>query len=228
MKWAPAAQASDKDQLKNERMAWLSVMEYVNGQAFPACAMTHLAGPHKRRLLFSIGRMILLDVVVNNFDRLPLCWSNDGNPDNIMVCLVDGLPTAVAIDHTLTCIKHEEGCARYMTAVKDAFDELYAKDFSGPCFSRVRASIQTFTGCEIGDDGCRMILDGIKDASTALRELCTREPDWAATILRETEAVVGSAAPYVGVADIAPQFLRDVAAVVVGSEFTGKWRPSLD
>ena len=28
---------------------------------------------------------LLADILVNNFDRLPLCWKNDGNPDNILV-----------------------------------------------------------------------------------------------------------------------------------------------
>lgn len=35
--------------------------------------------------LTQLGRLIALDVVLNNWDRVPVLWENDGNWENIIV-----------------------------------------------------------------------------------------------------------------------------------------------
>jgi hypothetical protein len=65
-----------------------------------------------------IGRMLALDVLINNMDRLPLIWNNNGNPCNVMVAK-DG--RILAIDNTPFCIDpelHADAAATYADRVE--------------------------------------------------------------------------------------------------------------
>jgi len=65
-----------------------------------------------------IGRMLALDVLINNMDRLPLIWNNNGNPCNVMVAK-DG--RVLAIDNTPFCIDpelHVDAAATYADRVE--------------------------------------------------------------------------------------------------------------
>jgi Actin-fragmin kinase, catalytic len=87
--------------------AFVIVMELAEGR--PLCAL----GPHLgsllcvhthtgRERLRAIGRVCALDVLCNNWDRLPLIWSNDGNLDNIFVgrcCGAAGATGVTALDN---------------------------------------------------------------------------------------------------------------------------------
>lgn len=63
-------------------------------------------------VLHDIGRMVVLDMVTNNFDRVPFVHRNFGNFTNIMVKGDISSPSnefrAVSIDQGTTCITHEE------------------------------------------------------------------------------------------------------------------------
>ena len=39
----------------------------------------------QRKRLIHLGMIFAFDVFINNYDRFPFIWDNDGNPDNIMV-----------------------------------------------------------------------------------------------------------------------------------------------
>lgn len=63
-------------------------MEYVRGVTIPSI------GPERFKRVFGgqgglgqLGRIIGLDVIVNNSDRLPLYWEIDGNTENIIFAL---------------------------------------------------------------------------------------------------------------------------------------------
>ena len=40
-----------------------------------------------KTLLHQMGEVVVLDMITNNFDRLPFIWTNFGNMENIMVRL---------------------------------------------------------------------------------------------------------------------------------------------
>jgi hypothetical protein len=221
--WAPFETITDKERLRNERVGFLSVIEYIDSQALPACAMRELAGPAKEEILRAIGRIMLLDILVNNFDRLPLCWNNDGNPDNILVRPAGAAARVVAIDHTLTCIKNADGRRRYVQQVQDALRELVS-GASGPCTSRVRASLVNCTGYEIDAEGVGMLVAGMRDACRALATLALVEPNWAEAILEECLAVCGEAGAVAGAGDITTTFVSEMASVVLASDFASACR----
>jgi hypothetical protein len=40
--------------------------------------------PNSRKLFLTIGKILAVDMFLNNFDRLPWLWDNPGNPNNIL------------------------------------------------------------------------------------------------------------------------------------------------
>ena len=58
----------------------LAVMEYVDG--VPMIGIPdhqHISAVRERTLWVQLGRLMAFDMLINNFDKLPLAWSNDGN-----------------------------------------------------------------------------------------------------------------------------------------------------
>uniref|UniRef100_A0A7S0DI85 Actin-fragmin kinase catalytic domain-containing protein n=2 Tax=Amorphochlora amoebiformis TaxID=1561963 RepID=A0A7S0DI85_9EUKA len=74
----------------------IAVMEYVNGKP-----LVEVSGIPEKSALRQVGGIIALDVVLNNFDRLPLVWNNQGNADNIF--LVPEENNMYALDNRIVC-----------------------------------------------------------------------------------------------------------------------------
>ena len=228
--WAPWSNATDKDRMRNERVALISLIAYVPGTPLPACAITLLQEPatHKRAILTEIGRIMLMDIVINNFDRLPLCWKNDGNPDNILV-RIPTMPNSdavvVAIDSTLTCIRNSDGYQRYVDTVRSTLAELHASRTAqsacmGTSMRRVCDSLLNCTGYAIDDEGCAMLVEGLKLGCRQLKSLRERESLWAEVLLAETSSRCGtSIGGTLGLEDIRSDFLNAVANAVLDSDF---------
>lgn len=219
LRWAPMQVPTDRQRLRNERIVFMSVIEFVPGAALPAVALTLLAGPRKAAALRDIGRVMGFDMIVNNFDRLPLCWFNDGNPDNLMVSGAAGAEHVVAIDHTLTCIKHAEGKARYLQALAAALSELAGGSVTGPALTRVRASMSNCTGYQLTDEDCTALVAGVREAVKALAALQVSEPNWVENIRTETAAACGTLDVVCGLPDLDAEFLASTVAAILGSSF---------
>lgn len=218
LRWAPSPNSTDKDRLRNMRTQSAALIEFVPGYALPACAMGVLAGPHRGRLLYEMGLVVLLDIVVNNFDRLPLVWSNEGNPDNIIISPGFEYPELWAIDHTLTCIKNAEGHQRYLDTIEAAMKELAADNYAGKSMSRVRESLLMCTGVELTRDDCDDICDGIRAGCVTLRELNETSPGWSTSIREQVLAILGPTySPLCGGEDIDPAFVDSTTTCLLNS-----------
>lgn len=68
------------------------------------------------KVLKEIGRLVALDVITNNSDRLPLVWPNQGNISNVM--FAERGPTVISIDAKIIPIDSDKR--------KDLYD-VYAK-----------------------------------------------------------------------------------------------------
>ena len=89
-----------------------------------------------REHLREIGRLLVLDVLINNGDRFPLLWENRGNPGNLMFDSISGkvrvpailllyllfyLNQVIAIDSQLCPIDrnlHEDVFQAYLSKVR--------------------------------------------------------------------------------------------------------------
>merc|ERR1712113_1291903 len=92
-----------------------------------------------------LGRLMAFDTLINNFDRLPLAWSNEGNLGNVM--LGSSLGVVVGIDQSVAPISHPVGLSAYLQRVRQVVCE--ARDGQGRAFAAVNASINTNTATEL-------------------------------------------------------------------------------
>ena len=83
-------------------------------------ALLHDVGLLNCRVL---GKVLALDVLTNNFDRLPCIWDNKGNPGNVMF---QPAPkhTALCIDNMVSCIDLDKFQEQHQQYVKKASNML--------------------------------------------------------------------------------------------------------
>jgi len=68
-------------------------MEYIPGISIVGMgekranrAFSHIT-PESRDRLIRLGMIFSFDAFINNYDRYPFLWDNDGNPDNLILRL---------------------------------------------------------------------------------------------------------------------------------------------
>eukprot|EP01124_Arcella_intermedia_P036637 TRINITY_DN9634_c0_g1_i1.p1 TRINITY_DN9634_c0_g1~~TRINITY_DN9634_c0_g1_i1.p1 ORF type:complete len:559 (-),score=118.49 TRINITY_DN9634_c0_g1_i1:96-1772(-) len=116
-----------KSHSKMSQIPILTVMEFLKGSDFSHSDFHTLLKPDTdlaTKNCFLIGRMIMLDVLINNWDRLPVIWdSNQANVDNIYFSTDPERPV-IAIDQTVTSIKNPELYDKYMGRVQNLVNEI--------------------------------------------------------------------------------------------------------
>jgi len=145
---------------------YLSLVEFVDGWGMMGMqAHTHLL--HNRAIAppwFELGRLMAFDMLINNFDRVPLAWSNEGNLRNVMVG--SSLGSAVGIDQTVNPITHPEGLRAYLERVRRAVSE--ARDGEARAFAAVKEAIYANTAVELSAEELRTMREGCNDFATEL------------------------------------------------------------
>lgn len=106
------------------RSEFLSVLEFVRGPSLQGAeaqkALQRLSPESVRALWRDVGRLCSLDALINNVDRAPLLWDNEGNTANLMLALpAGGSPgSLVGIDQAVNAIVSQgAGRARYLGRV---------------------------------------------------------------------------------------------------------------
>lgn len=137
------------------------VMEYVGG-----CAMMGLpAHEHLKQhqgssaLWCSLGRLIGFDLLLNNFDRLPLAWNNEGNLGNVMLSSTSNM--VVGIDQSAQPITNDMGLSNYTARVGRAC--LEARDGMGESFQAVKQAIFNNTAIELSSEDVNHLRQGCLD-----------------------------------------------------------------
>ncbi|PRP75788.1 hypothetical protein PROFUN_08782 [Planoprotostelium fungivorum] len=117
----------------------------------------------KREVLEAIGHLIAFDLYVNNWDRFPYVWMNNGNPKNVMFNIRK--EKVLGIDHTFTSIDPEqfgENCEKYLQSVQEAIEEAAAHpDKESSQTKRVRDFLLEHSKVDIGEDGSKVIQRGL-------------------------------------------------------------------
>jgi hypothetical protein len=129
-----------------------TVMEFVDGcsmMGMPAHVYLseHRAhpSPNHPNLWYDLGKLMGFDMLINNFDRLPLAWSNEGNLGNVM--LGSRVNIIVGVDQSVQPITHPEGLRNYQDRVRAACKE--APDGVGKSFMKVQEAIYNNTAIEL-------------------------------------------------------------------------------
>mmetsp|Transcript_8675 Transcript_8675/g.12944 ORF Transcript_8675/g.12944 Transcript_8675/m.12944 type:complete len:437 (-) Transcript_8675:111-1421(-) len=87
----------------------IAVMEFINGK--PLVVLKKIPPVDALR---QVGGIMALDVVLNNFDRLPFIWDNKGNAENIFYS--DG--KMVAIDNRIVCPTSKSAREKHLERVE--------------------------------------------------------------------------------------------------------------
>jgi len=103
----------------------LTVLEYIPGTEFSFGAnFKTLLKPNTEeafKRLKDIGKIIALDVLINNWDRFPIIWdAKEGNLDNLFFTLDSHI---VGIDQSVTSIV-EENVGEYLERVSELLDQI--------------------------------------------------------------------------------------------------------
>eukprot|EP01111_Echinosteliopsis_oligospora_P004315 TRINITY_DN1690_c0_g1_i1.p1 TRINITY_DN1690_c0_g1~~TRINITY_DN1690_c0_g1_i1.p1 ORF type:complete len:434 (-),score=123.56 TRINITY_DN1690_c0_g1_i1:16-1224(-) len=127
----------------------VSIIEFIKGKSLLELNPSEIFGKktiNTRGAMFcrEIGKITLYDVVINNWDRLPLIWDNKGNPDNILFTSSRRRKEihAFAIDNSITSIDPSlsENFSEYMDKVRYVINEV-CKQWNEPePFKNVRQS----------------------------------------------------------------------------------------
>merc|ERR1711904_548844 len=125
----------------------LIVMEYVSGCVMMGVpARDHLRDcKNAASIWYGVGRLMAFDLLINNFDRLPLAWSNDGNLGNIMLSYASD--SVVGIDQSVQTITHPDGVRNYLQRVKSVCAEVTGG--AGSAFDAVKQAIYNNTSTEL-------------------------------------------------------------------------------
>eukprot|EP00056_Hartaetosiga_gracilis_P001799 m.47732 g.47732 ORF g.47732 m.47732 type:complete len:225 (+) comp10785_c0_seq7:48-722(+) len=153
-------------------------------------------------LFEQFGIISVLDLLTNNFDRIPLVWSNQGNFENLMVqgnvFEDDGKLTAASIDQGTTCITNAKGEEEYRQKIIDCIKEAHAHDVDvkGKTFKRFKMSFENNTGYEFKQVDCENYFKGVREGCERLKNLIDADNDFvyknvqkAIDFLSQTEAV---------------------------------------
>ena len=119
-------------------------------------------------LLFEICKIIVADVIINNWDRLPIIWDNDGNAGNLLFQFtktnsnIDPKRVKIlAIDQAITPITNEKQYKMYQNKIIKLVEDLISpKHTEGSPSSKYRSFIEMIHQVDIGEEG----LDNFKIA----------------------------------------------------------------
>eukprot|EP00053_Salpingoeca_punica_P017161 m.164318 g.164318 ORF g.164318 m.164318 type:complete len:399 (-) comp17131_c3_seq1:407-1603(-) len=124
--------------------------------------------------LISLGRMLALDVLCNNGDRLPLIWDNRGNPGNIMFAFEGG--EVVSVDGQVCPIDIETAPDQYdayLDKIRLLLKDLKKAGANGEvaAFTRVREKLQEFTHFDIGTEGTLLLQQGFLEVAANTQKI---------------------------------------------------------
>lgn len=141
---------------------YLSLVEFVDGFGMMGIqAHNHLlqARTDNSSHWFELGRLMAFDMLINNFDRVPLAWMNDGNLANVM--LGSRLGSVVGIDQAVAPITHKQGMLTYLQRIQRTVLEVRKEELG--VLAAVKNAIYVNTAVELSTDEIRRLCDGCID-----------------------------------------------------------------
>eukprot|EP00743_Colponemidia_sp_Colp-15_P007891 GILK01008546.1.p1 GENE.GILK01008546.1~~GILK01008546.1.p1 ORF type:complete len:491 (-),score=55.50 GILK01008546.1:149-1585(-) len=179
-----------------DRPFWV-VMQYISGQSLEECGQKcvsecfniHESSGAKR--LSQFGRLIMFDAAINNFDRAPVIWNNEGNARNIMLGVESDAElgnqprytSVFAIDSrvvsiSLSTVAGKDNMMRYLNKVEAFLKETREVAGSVVCSHPLPASlnrlvefVERVSLLRFTHEQIQKVVCGIVNAARALSEL---------------------------------------------------------
>jgi hypothetical protein len=176
---------------------YFQVMEYVQSvelgsltyeQAVKIFGVMGTLSAAGKQVLHEMGEMIGFDSLINNSDRLPFVWQNNGNAANVLLALDEknACGRIVVIDSLVSCINpkmHLAGFHAYLEKIKNATKHLCETPHEEyPSIAQAREMIRHETslsqssgvGYDVGE-GSKIIQSGIVSFMQKCGELSPAE-----------------------------------------------------
>jgi len=160
---------------KNKRMMSLpilTVMEYINGESIFSFDLKLLVDENQnlsnlgKKICIQIGNLVIFDALINNWDRIPAIWDNEGNFGNFLISKTQGL---ISIDSTISSIANLQSsqCEVYLEKVRkllfevENFEKLKPQELK--YISKIRDFFKMNVNFDVGDEGMKLIRQGMAD-----------------------------------------------------------------
>lgn len=114
--------------------------------------------------LKSLGRIIAMDMLINNYDRLPLVWMNEGNLANLLF-VEQGV---VAIDNKVNSIEHEEGLETYFKLVQQTVQQVRTQT-PAPCVLEFQKFVRD-SHYELDEKGLAVLQQALLDGFDYIKQ----------------------------------------------------------
>eukprot|EP00051_Salpingoeca_urceolata_P001281 m.39733 g.39733 ORF g.39733 m.39733 type:complete len:326 (+) comp11306_c0_seq2:134-1111(+) len=156
------------------------VMEFAEGRPLAGQGLDDVV--HDCDFAKQLGHLIAFDMFINNWDRFPAIWENEGNFMNALVQPGTGCAhRLVGIDQAITAISpsaHATGFEKYASKVTTLLEALLLAP-KEPCtqLNKLCEAFQMWTGLEIkGDLGSIQlgILEGVSSIAAAVTPAAVR------------------------------------------------------
>jgi hypothetical protein len=169
-----------------------------------------------QKILQNLGAILCFDVLINNWDRYPLIWKNDGNPNNI-IYNTSSLEI-FAIDSTISSIDKKlapENYKNHLNEIKN-FIELISAE-KAPHLNKIREFVKKHSNYELSDKDLENIKEGMQRTAEKIAET---SPNIFRDCLSKVEAklvktikVLGFQQDFVGMYNVNLEFLEEVLAL---------------
>jgi len=120
--------------------------------------------PYRRQYLSDIGRILIYDVILNNWDRLPLVWDNEGNLGNFFWCKNEN-QRIMAIDNTTTAIMLPTAKQKYLEKVQSLVEQILKYNGGDatafPLLQKMRQYFIDQFDQDMGETGVKFLVEGM-------------------------------------------------------------------
>jgi len=147
----------------------VAILEFVQGTVLEGQAGREALTRQRSFQLFEeLGQLIAFDVLLNNFDRVPAIWQNNGNLANVMISSDN---TVVGIDQQVNAISDEMGREAYMARVREICIDANTTSITSAAVTNIRTALLQNCGFEFNDIACHNLMTG---ARTVFRRIAER------------------------------------------------------
>eukprot|EP01119_Soliformovum_irregulare_P015304 TRINITY_DN4298_c0_g1_i1.p1 TRINITY_DN4298_c0_g1~~TRINITY_DN4298_c0_g1_i1.p1 ORF type:complete len:382 (-),score=85.13 TRINITY_DN4298_c0_g1_i1:71-1216(-) len=129
------------------------------------------------KMLKELGRLIAFDMFINNWDRLPCVWDNEGNPKNILFNVSDA--SMDAIDTSVTSISPDqflENFQNYFHRVQSLMSSVYSHAENIPSeILKLGDFIHQYTQCQLDSSDFEHLREGLEEAGKQIASITEKE-----------------------------------------------------
>jgi len=145
------------DLITRNANGFLALIKFVNGCCLQGLDGQRILKEAEASFFMDFGSLIALDCLLNNYDRVPAIWDNEGNLSNVMMSITNQV---VGIDQQINPIIDPNGKETYFTTLRQFCDDVKHHRVEAKSAQKIRTSLHLNCGVELTDDNLIHIFEG--------------------------------------------------------------------